>query len=91
MLKKQPAIVDYSGSLSPWRETACRSVLVALDGDAKMGHIRTIDKPRYEELIKRYRALKRDYNARHAQVEQDYRDAFPRLTSEAFWREYLGL
>mgnify|MGYP001663791760 FL=1 len=35
--------------------------------------------------------MKRDYETRKEQVAEDYRRAMPRLTSEEFWRSYLGL
>ena len=91
LLKDEPAFVDYSGSLSPWQETARRKVLVALDATAEHGHIRIMDRERHGQLMKRYRALKARYNKEAASVAQAYRSAMPRLTSVDFWKHYLGL
>ena len=91
LLIDEPAIVDYSGTLSPWAETARRKTLVALDATGENGHIRTLDRKRYRQLMKRYKSLKADYNKRGADVAQAYRDAMPKLTSVEFWKDYLGI
>ena len=53
--------------------------------------IRTLDKKRYKELMKRYKRDTELYKKRHADIAGAYRKAKPYLTSEKFWREYLGL
>lgn len=89
LLRKEPAIIDYSGNLGPWQDVAMRRTLVALDSEGKNGHIRTLDRKRYKDLVSRYRALQSDMRARGQSVQQAWKDAFPYLTSQEFWRGYL--
>lgn len=46
---------------------------------------------RFAEVFQRKAELFERYNKEHEQVEQAYRDAYPRLTSLKFWAEYLEL
>lgn len=91
LLKNTPAMVDYSGSLSPWYATARRRILVALDATGKNGHVRTLDRARYKQLRKRYKNLRVRYAREKRDVAQAYRSAMPYLTSVDFWKEYLGI
>lgn len=91
LLKTTPAAVDYGSVLSPPAFTARRNTLVALDTAGEKGHIRTLDKARYKQLMRRYRALRRTYSECADEVAAQYRAARPYLTSVEFWKEYLGL
>ena len=53
--------------------------------------IRKIDRSKYRELMSRMKALRREYEDRHLEVEEAYRRAKATLVSEEFWREYLQL
>ena len=90
MLRDEPAAVDYSANSSPWQVVAMRRTLVALDADAQNAHVRTIDRERFRTLEARYRVVCADWRKRRAQVAQEYRDAMPTMTSEAFWKRYLA-
>lgn len=91
LLRKQPAVIDYSGNLGPWSQVAMRKTLVALDATGENGHVRTLDRARYRAILKRYRNLRVDYAKRKDDVAQEWQDAFLHLTSPEFWRTYLGL
>lgn len=91
LIKDDPAAVYYSRGAYPGWKTMRRRTLVAFDAQGENAHVRTMDRSRYRGLKQRYRLLKRDYETRKEQVAEDYRRAMPRLTSEEFWRSYLGL
>lgn len=91
LLRDKPATIDYSGNLGPWQEVAMRKTLVALDATAEKGHIRTLDRQRYRELVQRYRTLRSVLRTRGQDISQEWKDAFPYLTSVEYWKAYLGL
>lgn len=91
LLKNIPAAVDYGSVLSPPAFTARRHTLVALDTAGEKGHIRTLDKARYKQLMRRYKALRRSYVECADEIAARYCAARPYLTSVGFWKEYLGL
>lgn len=66
------------------------TTIAAVDHHANAACVRTLDRDRYEVLMKRWRALKRDYRKRGAKVREAYRAAQPKLTSWEFWNDYLG-
>jgi hypothetical protein len=53
--------------------------------------IRTLDKNRYHKLMKRYKRDNEYYMKNHGRLAQEYRNAKKYMTSEEFWRKYLGL
>ena len=91
LLSDVPASVYYSTGAYPAEKTMRRKTLVAFDATAENGHVRTMDRSRYRDLRKRYRFLKREYETRKEEVASAYREAMPYLTSEVFWRSYLGM
>lgn len=91
LLKDEPAAVYYSRGAYPGWKTMRRRMLVAFDAQGENAHVRMMDRARYRELRQRYRLLRRDYERRKDEVAEEYRRAMPRLTSEAFWRSYLGM
>lgn len=91
MLRNKPAMVAPDGSLAPWSKTAMRKHLVAVDVDRKNGHIRTVDRARYKELVDRYSDLHLRYVNNRLAVAEAYRDKFRYMTSVEFWKDYLKL
>ena len=53
--------------------------------------LRKKDPVRFNEVKERYDELMKRYKREKAHVEQEWRRAYPRFTSIAFWNEYLGL
>lgn len=91
LLKDEPAAVSCCFGPYPASKTMRRKTLVALDAYAKNGHIRTMDRARWRALRERKRALMAKWRTEGARIRQAWRDAAPHLTSESFWRDYLGL
>ncbi len=74
-LTKQAGVTQYA-AVNPYLETVA---------------IRRMDIERYKSLKKRYDRLERYYAKHKAELEKAYHEAKPYLTSEKFWRKYLGL
>lgn len=91
LLSDEPAAVYYSCGAYPGWRTMRRRILVAFDATGQNAHIRMMDRARYRALRNRCRQLLRDYALRKGEVALAYRNAMPYLTSELFWRDYLGL
>ncbi|OUO87450.1 hypothetical protein B5F44_06570 [Gordonibacter urolithinfaciens] len=91
LISDAPAAVYYSRGAYPGWKTMRRRTLVAFDAQGANAHVRVMDRARYHKLKQRYRTLKRDYEARKEEVAEAYRQAMPYLTSEEFWRSYLGM
>ncbi len=53
--------------------------------------IRTLDKDKYRKLMKRYKTAKKYYEKNHSKLAAEYRNAKKYMTSEEFWKKYLGL
>ena len=65
--------------------------VIALDVPNRKGVIRRRDNNRAKELISRYERDLKLYASVRASLEEEYREAFGMLTSESFWKPYLGL
>lgn len=68
-----------------------RKHLIAYNKKDDTAVMRTINRKECFKLIKRYRKTIKNYKKNHAAVEKAYREAFPRMITEKFWREYLGI
>ena len=69
---------------------ACDAILV-LDASAEKAAVRRMDRARNDAIHVRTRELKRRYQLEHRGVEQAFREEFPHMVSEDFWRSYLGI
>ena len=89
---EKPGIVPitYDWSLQP-QKIARRSKLLAVNPYNETGIYRTKDKKKFHELMKRYKTAMRNYNKNKEIVAKKYSDAKKELTSESFWRKYLGI
>lgn len=74
-LTKQAGVSQYA-AVNPFLETVA---------------IRRMDVERYRSLKKRFKKLEKEYQKNKAKLEAEYHKAKPYLTSEEFWRKYLGL
>ncbi|MBQ9068423.1 MAG: glycosyltransferase [Eggerthellaceae bacterium] len=87
--KKQPiAVRDDPNEYAGMRYRFRNRVLVVNRLDTK-GVWRTKDKKKFDYLIRRYKAITKDYEKRHKEVEARYAAARDWLTSQEFWLEYL--
>ena len=46
---------------------------------------------RFNEVVERKNMVFKHYRKLHEEIEESYRNAFPRLTSIDFWKDYLGI
>lgn len=67
------------------------SHMVAVNPFNKTGIIRQIDKNRYKELQKRFKHALNYYKRNRSEIDAEYKNSRPYLTSEKFWRKYLVL
>ena len=70
---------------------AMHTKLLAVNPYNETGIYRIKDKKRFRELMRRYNRVMRDYKRRGNQVRKAYADDAKYMTSEKFWRKYLGL
>ena len=66
-------------------------VVVAIDIPNRQASIRYRDFKRFDELHSRFRSLIKELHRRDAELKRAYSEAFPKMTSVAFWKEYLGI
>ncbi len=74
-LTKQGGVSQYA-AVNPFLETVA---------------IRKMDVQRYRSIKKRYKQLEKEYEKNLPRLTKEYHEAKAYLTSEAFWRKYLGL
>ena len=83
------AIIDVAGWLYPGERIRRRDTIVAVDLENQRGVIRHLDKRRFNEVWGRYKRDLREFKAREAELRRAYGEARERLTSVAFWKQYL--
>lgn len=90
LLSDKPGWVYYPRGGYPARETMRRKVLVAYDYKGEAAHVRRIDRERWKGLVERHARLNKELRERGDELAEEYRAAQGRLTSRAFWEEYLA-
>lgn len=65
--------------------------VVAIDIPNRQASIRRRDFKRFNELHDRFRELIKEMHRRDAELKRAYSEAFPKMKSVAFWKEYLGI
>lgn len=90
MLRRWPEVVAFDWFFVPGKNFR-RKRLIALNPNDNTACIREMSRKRCFKLIKRYRKTMKNYKKNHLKIEQAYRNEFNNLTSEEFWREYLGI
>ncbi len=90
LLRDEPGTVFYGGSGPTAAEQVATRTLVACDRSGN-AHIRTMDRVRYARIHGRWRTAMVDYREHKDQLAQEYRDAMPQMTSEDFWKKFLGI
>ena len=56
-----------------------------------MGCIRTKDAEKYAKLLKRYKADVKQYKKCEKELAEAYSNSRPIVTSDEFWKRYLGI
>ena len=86
----RPAAVPNDFYWSPNTRSHMRNTLYLLDDNYRTGFVHTRDQARFNELAKRYGQLLERYGQQAAYVREQWRAAFPYLTSPEFWKGYLN-
>lgn len=68
-----------------------RKKILAINPYTMSGIYRIKDKKKFRELKKRFDQASKNYQKNREAIAKQYADAKPELTSEKFWRKYLGL
>ena len=68
-----------------------KKTYIAVNPMQKTGCVKELDKEKFNELQKRYYRDMNYYKKNNEDIRKRYRHAQKTLTSEAFWRKYLGI
>jgi hypothetical protein len=68
-----------------------KSKLIAINPYAKSGTYRIKDRKRFNELMARFQAAEQHYMSDKDAIAAAYADSKAELTSEKFWKQYLGI
>lgn len=90
LLKRKPGIIPFAYVVVIQKQTL-RKTLISVNPYTKTAAIRTINKKRYHELVKRYRKDVRMYKAQKEKIANEYKTRREYITSEEFWRKYLEI
>lgn len=91
MLGTRPGYVVKNGAAMIEGQSMACETLVFLDPTRTKGAIRHMDRQRFRAIRMREHELIKRHRIEGKRVRQAWRDAFPYLTSRAFWTSYLGL
>ena len=83
------AVIPYVGWYFPTNEIRGKDVLVCVTQDGTQGVIRRKDRVRFNELLKRYKGLLKEYDKRRDEINAQWAAAQRELTSVEFWKRYL--
>ena len=91
MLGTRPGYVVKNGAAMIEGQSMACETLVFLDPTRTKGAIRHMDRQRFRAIRMREHELIKRHRMEGKRVRQAWKDAFPYLTSRAFWTSYLGL
>ncbi len=83
-------VAAYGATIQTQKITRIKEY-VAVDVFSETCAMRRIDKKRGQQLIKRFKKNEKYYRRKHVDIDNAYRESQKRLTSEEFWKTYLGL
>ncbi len=84
-------VIPYLGWLYPAGVIRGKKIIIVIDWYNKTGAIRVKDPDRFDAITKRYHADLRYYKRNIDRLRKEYASSRKRLTSMAFWKDYLGL
>lgn len=84
------AAIQADWVLQPER-SARRTQLLAVNPYEGTGVVYRKDRKRFKELMQRYKKLVKEFEKNRDKIYQQYQEKRDYLTSEEFWREYLGI
>ena len=82
--------ITFDPNMQPQKITL-KTKLLAVNPYDRTGVYRIRDKKKFRELMKRYKRAVRYYKHHKEELRNEYRNAFKTMTSEKFWKKYLGL
>lgn len=90
LLKNWPEVIAFDWFFVPGKNYL-RKKLIALNPNDQTACVRIINRKRCFALIRHYRKTFKNYKKNCDVVAQAYRNNFEVMTSEVFWKGYLGL
>lgn len=90
LLKNYPAVISFDWFFCPGKNFL-RKKLIAVNPHDSTACLRNISRKQCFPLIRRYLKVMGSYKKNHEAVEAAYSTQFQKMTSDAFWKEYLGL
>ncbi len=91
LLKSEPGHYQLTGDCVYSKDTTARSCVLVLDVTGEKVAVRRMDRERNRRIKQRERELRRRWQLERERVAAAYQQAFPTLTSQDFWRRYLGM
>lgn len=85
------AVIPFAGWVYPAGVIRGRHWLIVVDWFNKKGALREKDVDRYRAIMRRYHRDLQYYRANSKRLKDEYSAARTRLTSQEFWRDYLGM
>lgn len=85
------AVIPVHGWAYPAGAIRGKKYIIVIDWYNRMGCIRTKDNGEYAKLLKRYKADVRQYKRCEKQLAEAYSKSRPIVTSDEFWKRYLGI
>lgn len=85
------AVIPAMGGVYPAGAIRGKKYIIAIDWYNRSGVIRVKDVKRYKEIERRYKADLKKYKSKKRELGQAYEKSHSRVTSVAFWKEYLGM
>lgn len=85
------AVIPSMGGVYPAGVIRGKKYIIVIDWYNRSGNVRMKDSKRYSQLRTRYKADVREYKANKKRLMTEYAASRARVTSVAFWKEYLGM
>lgn len=90
-INKKPVAMRFNADRYPSVLINNRDTILVVNRLVTEGAFRKRDKKRFRDLMKRFRAMVREYEKTHEEVEARYAAASAYLKSDEFWAKYLEL
>lgn len=85
------AVIPNVGWAYPAGAIRGKKYLIVIDWYNRVGAVRVKDSVRYKQIEKRYKADLKRYKANKKQLHEAYAASREKVTSIAFWKNYLGM
>lgn len=85
------AVIPNVGWAYPAGAIRGKKYLIVIDWYNRVGTVRVKDTARYKQIEKRYKADLKRFKASKKQLQEAYAASREKVTSVAFWKNYLGM